>query len=181
MATGYRGFLGVIAGVFLFGWTAGAQDSPPLGDVVRQQRQRKEQSVGMQCKEPTGSKVITNEEIPEHTDEGSPPATGKDKGEASRLPASKTAKQTADFWRSRIQAGKSQIAYLQRRIDDINGSIRFSSINCGANCVLRNERQRSKQQQVEQMQGELSQQKKRVEEMQDAARKQGYGSSVYDP
>jgi hypothetical protein len=31
------------------------------------------------------------------------------------------------------------------------------------------------------MQSQLEQQKKRLEEMQDAARKQGYGSSVYDP
>jgi len=31
------------------------------------------------------------------------------------------------------------------------------------------------------MQSQLSEQKKRLDEMQESARKQGYGSSVYDP
>jgi predicted ribosome quality control (RQC) complex YloA/Tae2 family protein len=44
-----------------------------------------------------------------------------------------------------------------------------------------NERQREKQQRVERMQAQLQEQKRRLEEMQDSARKQGYGSSVYDP
>jgi len=176
MKTERRFFLGLMAGVFVFGSTAHAQDSQPLGDVARRQRQQREQSVTQQ---PSEAKIITNEEIAEHVEDE--PTAGKDKSGSPRLLASKTPKQTADFWRSRIQTEKGQMAYLQRKIDDINASIRFSSTNCGANCVLRNERQRSKQQHVEQMQGELEQQKKRLEETQEAARKQGYGSSVYDP
>jgi hypothetical protein len=179
METARRLFLGLMAGFFVFGSAAHAQDTQTLGDVARRQRQQREQSAVMQGKEPAESKVITNEEIPEHA--GEEPIAGKDKSGGSGLPTSKTPKQTADFWRSRIQTEKGQMAYLQRRIDDINASIRFSSVNCGANCVLRNERQRSKQQQVEQMHAELDRQKKRVEQMQESARKQGYGSSVYDP
>jgi hypothetical protein len=175
-----RLFLGLVAGAFLFGATANAQDSQSLGDVARQQRQQKELSASVQGKDTAESKVITNEEIPERRDEPAAAVT-KGKGSDLGLPASRGAKQSAEFWKSRIQAQKSNIASLQRRIDEMNGSIRFSSVNCGANCVLRNERQRSKQQQVERMQGQLEQQKKRLEEMQETARRQGYGSSVYDP
>jgi molecular chaperone GrpE (heat shock protein) len=44
-----------------------------------------------------------------------------------------------------------------------------------------NERQREKEQRVERMQAQLQEMKRRLEETQDSARKQGYGSSVYDP
>jgi len=176
-----RLYRGLTTGVFLMGASANAQDSQSLGEVARQQRQQKEQSANVQGQNAVASRVVTNEEIPEHTRDETASAVRKDKSGVSRILASKTAKQPAEYWQSRIRVQKGQIASLQRRIDEINGSIRFSSINCGANCVLRNERQKSKQQQVEQKQGELDQQKKRLEEMQEAARKQGYGSSVYDP
>jgi predicted ribosome quality control (RQC) complex YloA/Tae2 family protein len=70
---------------------------------------------------------------------------------------------------------------LQRQVDDLNESIRFAPANCVENCVGWNERQREKQQQVERMQGQLDEQKRRLDDLQDSARKQGYGSSVYDP
>ncbi|MHB8218226.1 MAG: hypothetical protein ACYDDS_19300 [Candidatus Sulfotelmatobacter sp.] len=176
-----RRLLALVAAAFLCSATANAQDSQSLGDVARQQRQQKEQSASAQSKDVAESKVITNEEIPEHPEDGRGSTAKNGKGEGFESRSSKGPKQTAEFWRSRIKAQKGQIASLQSRIDEVNSSIRFSSINCGANCVARNERQRSKQQQVEQAQSQLEQQKKRLEEMQDAARKQGYGSSVYDP
>jgi hypothetical protein len=43
------------------------------------------------------------------------------------------------------------------------------------------ERQREKEQQLESMQTRLVEQQKRLEELQEAARKQGFGSSVYEP
>jgi len=175
-------YRGLMAGTLLMGAGANAQDSQSLGEVARQQRQQqKEQSTNVQGENTAAPRVITNEEIPEQTKEEPTPAVSKGENGASGLPASKAAKQPAQYWQSRIRTQKNQIANLQRRIDEINGSIRFSSVNCGANCVLRNDRQRSKQRQVEQMQSELDQQKKRLEDMQDTARKQGYGSSVYDP
>jgi predicted ribosome quality control (RQC) complex YloA/Tae2 family protein len=44
-----------------------------------------------------------------------------------------------------------------------------------------NERQKEKQQQVERLKSQLEDQQKRLEDMQEQARKQGYGTSVYDP
>ena len=169
--------LGLVAAAFFLGAIVDAQDSQSLGDVARQQRLRKEQSAGAAGKA-AESKVVTNEEIPEHTEDktGPPPK----KGLALGSPAPKRPKQTAEYWKSQIQEQKGEIVTLQRRIDEMNGSIRFSSGNC-ASCAVRNQRQRSKQQQVEQMQGQLEEQKRTLETMQDTARKQGYGSSVYDP
>jgi len=175
------GHLAVLTAAFLVCVTATAQDSQSLGEVVRQQRLQKEQKAGALGNGAIESKVITNEEIPEHTEDNAGPVSKNGKREVVRSPAFKGAKQTAQYWKSRIQEQEGQIATLQRRMDEINGSIRFSSVDCGANCVVRNERQRSKQQQVERMQGQLEEQKRSLEQMQDAARKQGYGSSVYDP
>jgi chromosome segregation ATPase len=162
--------------IFLFAGTAVAQDSPSLGDLARQQRQQSKTAKGKDAK---GSKVITNEEIPEHRVSAPSPA-GDEYG--SSMPASSSgAKQPAESWKSQIQAQKSQIASLQKQIDQVNESIRFAPANCVGRCAEWNERQREKQQQVERMQAQLDEQKKRMEEMQESARKQGYGSSVYDP
>jgi tetrahydromethanopterin S-methyltransferase subunit G len=88
---------------------------------------------------------------------------------------------SAEHWKSQILAQEDQIASLQRQVDEINESIRFAPANCVANCVGWNERQREKQQRVERMQAQLEEQKRRLDDMQESARKQGYGSSVYDP
>jgi hypothetical protein len=175
-------FLRLVAAAFLLAGAAYSQDGPSLGDLARQQRQQKEQAAAaVQDKKVSASRVITNEEIPEQT--GDLPSAADDKGNSGRsAPGTwKRTKQSPEFWKSRIQAQKGQIASLQRRIEEINGSIRFSSYDCGANCVIRNERQINKQRQVEQMQGQLELQSKRLQEMQETARKQGYGSSVYEP
>jgi len=170
------------AAVSLFAGTAYAQDSPSLGDVARQQRQQKEQSETTTGKGAAAPRVITNEEIPEHAaSTPTPPEEGGGRGNS--MPASSTgAKQSAERWKSQIQAQKTQIASLQKQIDQVNQSIRFASHTCaGPRCVQWNERQREKQQQVERMQAQLDGQKKRLDEMQESARKQGYGNSVYDP
>jgi hypothetical protein len=44
-----------------------------------------------------------------------------------------------------------------------------------------NERQREKQERVERMRLQFEDQKRRLDDTQESARKQGYGSSVYDP
>jgi hypothetical protein len=158
---------------------AHGQDAPSLGDLARQQRQQKDQSKAAPGKNAKPSKVITNEEIPEHAEKSSAAAS---KGEATSVSdPSNSPKQSAEQWRSQILTQKNQLASLQRQVDDLNESIRFAPANCVENCVGWNERQREKQQQVERMQGQLDEQKRRLDDLQDSARKQGYGSSVYDP
>jgi len=177
MNTGSR-LLALVAAAFLLSATANAQGSQSLGDLARQQRLQKAQSASAPGKA-VESKIITNEEIPEHTEDKTGPPLKK--GLRSESPAFHGSRQTAQYWKSSIQGQKGQIAILQARMNEINSSIRFSSFDCGANCVVRNEHQRSKEAHVEQMQVQLQQQKRTLEEMQETARKQGYGSSVYDP
>jgi hypothetical protein len=163
----------------LFAGASFAQDSPSLGDVARQTRQQNQQSKTGQSRDAKASKVITNEEIPEHA---VPPSAGAGVEHGNSMPAASNGpKQSAEHWTSQILAQKNQITSLQDQVDEMNEAIRFAPANCAANCVGWNERQREKQQRVERMQAQLQEMKRRLEDMQDSARKQGYGSSVYDP
>jgi hypothetical protein len=147
--------------------------------LARQQRQQKEQSKAAPGKSAKPSKVITNEEIPEHA--GGTSTTAAHSVERTSAPDSSSGpKLSSEQWRSQIVTQKNQLASLQRQVDDLNESVRFAPA-CVANCVGWNERQREKQQQAERMQAQLGEQKRRLEDTQDAARKQGYGSSIYDP
>jgi hypothetical protein len=178
MNTTRRFFLGMAAAVSLFAMTTLAQDSQSLGDLARQQRQQKEQSTSAEAKAAKASKVITNEQIPEHASYF--PET-RDESGPSPFP-SNGMKQPPEHLKAQIQAQKSQIASLQRQLDQISESIRFAPVaNCVGRCVQWNERQREKQHQADRMQTQLQEEKKRLEEMQESARKQGFGSSVYDP
>lgn len=171
-----RQFLVFMAAVSLFAAIVSAQDSPSLGDLARQQRQQKDQA-GKDAKAP---KVITNADLPEHS-APAPSSAANGEGHASMPAAFNGPKQPAEHWQSQIMTAKSQINSLQRQVDEMSESIRFAPANCAANCVGWNERQREKQQRVERMQAQLEEEKRRLETLQDAARKQGYGSSVYDP
>jgi predicted ribosome quality control (RQC) complex YloA/Tae2 family protein len=66
-------------------------------------------------------------------------------------------------------------------MDRLNSSIHFAPGNCVRNCVQWNEHQVQKQDEVQRMQSELEQQKKKLEDMQEAARKEGFGNAVYEP
>lgn len=167
------------AAICLFAGNLSGQDEPSLGDLARQQRQQKDQSKTVPGKDAKTPKVITNEEIPEHAQRPSA-ARAQQKSDAG-LASSAEPKLPAERWRSQIIAQKNQIDVLQRQVDELNESVRFAPANCVEGCVGWNERQREKQQRVERMQQQLEEQKRRLEDMQDGARRQGYGSSVYDP
>ena len=167
--------------VFSFVGTLCGQDSPSLGDLARQQRQQKEQSKTSPGKDVKASKVITNEEIPERAQSVSASSKRNDEGGNSPIATSSEGKLPPEQWKSQIVAQKNQIDSLQRQVDELNESIRFAPANCVEGCVGWNERQREKQQRVERMQQQLEEQKRRLDDMQESARKQGYGSSVYDP
>jgi hypothetical protein len=181
MDTGCKVVLVITAAACLFAGGAKGQDSPSLGDLARQQRQQREQSKAAPGKDAKASKVITNEEIPEHTGPASAAAGSSPASQSSTPESSGGTKQQADHAKSQILAQKSQIATLQGQVDELNESVRFAPANCVENCVGWNERQREKQQRVERMQAQLEEEKRRLEDMQDSARKQGFGSSVYDP
>jgi len=127
------------------------------------------------------SHVITDDELPQHPVTGVKiPASPTSKGEFAPDPAF-GGKMSPDAIRSQIQDQKSAINALQAQITELNDSIHFAGANCVANCVQWNESQQQKQRQVEDMRSELENAKQALEQMQDYARKMGFGSSVYDP
>ncbi len=127
------------------------------------------------------SHVVTNDEVPSHigstltTAKGSNPAAPSDEQPSSDNSGA------ADQWKTQIQAQKDNIAQLQSGIASLSDSIQYAGANCVSNCVQWNEEQKRKQDQVETMKSQLEQQQKQLEDLQESARKQGFGSSVYDP
>ncbi len=208
MRTG-RTFAVLAASACLCAFLAYGQDSQSLGDVARQARLQKQQK-DVQAKEtaakdaqtkdahgketpgpnaaakdaqpPKPPRIITNEEISEHVGSTTTSARGSQPSSTpDALSSSGNRDARAEQWRSQIQEQKSAIASLQGEIASLSESIQYAGGNCVANCVQWNERQKQKQDQVESMKAQLEEQQKRLEEMQESARKQGFGSSVYDP
>jgi chromosome segregation ATPase len=121
--------------------------------------------------------VTTNDEIPEHV---GPTRTSASRSQPSVVTYANSQNQ-AEYWKSQILARKNYIASLKSDIDSLSASIQYAGGNCVSGCVQWNARQKQKQDQVEAMKAQLEEQEKRLEDLQEAARKQGYGSSVYDP
>jgi hypothetical protein len=139
-------------------------------------------AAGKDASSPKTPHVVTNDEIPEHVGPTRTLAPGSQNPVVTySQPVYSERKAPADYWKSRILALKNDIASLKSDIDDLSASIRYAGGNCVSGCVQWNERQQQKQDQVEAMKAQLEEQEKRLEDMQEACRKQGYGSSVYDP
>ena len=195
--------ISLAASAFLCACQAFGQDAPSLGDVARQARLQKQQkdaqakdapakdaqtkdapvtSAIVKDAQPKAAHVITNDEIPQHVGPtGTFAHASQTPGPADAQPSDGNGKVAAEQWKSQIQAQKNAIASLQSQMNILNESIRYAGGNCVSGCVQWNERQKQKQDQVESMKVQLEELQKRLDEMQDAARKQGFGSSVYDP
>ena len=146
-----------------------------LGDVARQQRQK-------QAKDGhTARKVVTNEEIPEHPESVSSGSVSSDEHEGSPATSASNDTHSAEEWKAKIQAQKSAVASLQNQIDRLNSSIHFVEANRYSNGVRYNQHQIEKQDEAQRLQKQLDEQKKKLEDMQESARRAGLGSSVYDP
>jgi hypothetical protein len=204
-------FAFLAASAFFCACLAHSQDAQSLGDVARQSRLQKQQkdsqakdssaqnkdgqskdapgtdaanpaATAKDAPPPKAPHVFTNDEIPEHA--GAPEIPARDSPTykaADALTGSGSHGVRAEQWKSQIQAQKSAIANLQREIASLSESVHYAGGNCVANCVQWNERQKQKQERVEVMKAQLEEQQKRLEDMQESARKQGFGSSVYDP
>jgi len=187
----------MLAVSFLFcaSFTCAQDDAQSLGNVARQVRQKKESKEGVAkgapAKDPQSTdaaskpaqkpRVITNEELPH----AGVTTVSTEVSERREEPASSHVAETptgnAEQTKSQILEQKSAIASLQHEIDSLSASIHYTGSNCVSNCAQWNERQQQKQQQVDSMKAQLEEQQKRLEEMQESARRQGFGSSVYEP
>jgi hypothetical protein len=162
--------VGGIAGLALI--LIGSSQAQCLGDVARLQRQKQQAK-----KDQPAPKVISNEDLPEHPPDESDSAAGQ-RNESEPHPSPS---KSPEHWKAQIEAQKQSIAALQSRMERLNSSIHFVEANRYYNGVRYNERQEQKQEQVQRMQEQLDQQKRRLDDMQEAARKDGFGNAVYDP
>jgi predicted RNase H-like nuclease (RuvC/YqgF family) len=174
--------LAVLILVFPFRYPGQSSDTPSLGDVARKQRDKQHDTKKPPVK---ATKVVTEEDIPAHP-EGSasgeelPPRDGP-RSEKSATPSANDVWKTGDQMKSSIAQQKAAVADLKSRIDKLNASIRFVSASAYANGVEYNKMQARRQQEAQRLQGELDEQKKSLEQMQETARRAGYGSAVWDP
>lgn len=160
---------------------AGMAQDQSLGDVARDQRQ-KQQTQPKDAK-PAPKKVFTNEDVNSLHDpaDDETPAPANSKEDTREARGRANASQSAEQWKSTIQREKNTIVSMQKQMDDLNASVHYVEANRYWGGVQYNERQAQKQEQVERMRGRIDQEKQRLEEMQEGARREGYGSAVYDP
>lgn len=164
-----------VAGVILFALASSHAQS--LGDVAREQRQKQAQAKDAHAPH----KVLTNEDLPESTQPDSSTSVSTNEHDTTPAPPASNDIHAGQEWKAKIEAQRSSIASLQSQIDKENSSIHFAPANCVANCVKYNEQQLKKQDDVQRMQKQLDEQKQKLEDMQESARKAGLGSSVYEP
>lgn len=130
--------------------------------------------------QPPAKHVITNDEIPSHIASTSTAPARHSLNANNEPPPADNDKISAADWVAQIKAQKGRIDSLKRDIETLGASIQYTGGNCVSGCVEWNERQKQKQDQVDSMKSQLEQEQQRLEEMQEQARQQGYGSSVYD-
>ena len=148
--------------------------SQSLADVAREERLKREAKKGHAV-----PKVITNEDLPEHSNSDDSALSNRASGESA--PSRPMGSKPAEQWRAEIAAQRKAVDALQSQLDRLNSSIHFAPGTCVRNCVQWNEQQIQKQDELQHRQADLEQQKKNLEDMQEAARKEGYGNAVYEP
>jgi hypothetical protein len=169
-----------------------------LGDVARENREAKARADSASATQP---KVITNKDFPKDQEpeaDSSDLPNGKNTdqpaGEHSaqqhsaqqraaqqRLDRKRVAEQrAAEQWKRQILAQKHKLASLQARIDQLSASIQAA--NGTTQYEGPNGRAQARQlQRIAQVQLQLDDQKRSLLEMQEAARRAGMHTAVYDP
>jgi DNA repair exonuclease SbcCD ATPase subunit len=167
-----------------------AQDSQPLGDAARQARLQKSQR-DARAKETAAKpnddqparpprRVVTNDDIPEHIGSTLTSKANPRTPDPVYTPPRYRAEASAEQLKSAILIQKNMLASLQREVGSLNESIQHPE-TCIADCLQRNQRLEAKERRLESLKAQIEQLQKLIEYLQDAARKQGFGSAVYDP
>jgi hypothetical protein len=156
-----------------------AAAAPSLGEVARQLRE-KQSAEESNVAHP---KVITNLDLGEGPEgrpdlRQAPRAASFERGSYGQQPEQqRMGDQRAGEWRGRILEQKSRVASLQGRIDQIN-----AQMHSGAQFEGPGNRYQARQlEHLAQMQMQLDEQRRRLEEMQETARRAGMHTTVYDP
>ncbi len=177
-----------------------------LGDVARENREKKAEDAST-----APAKVITNKDLPKDPEAdqdaadapaGTDAASAKPADHASadqRSPDQRAAEQrathravqrsmqqrlaeqrAAEQWKRQIVAQENRVAALQSRMDQLNASMRATYGSTQYEAPY-SRPQAWQMQRLAQMQQQLDQQRMKLAEMQEAARRAGMHTVVYDP
>ncbi len=185
-----RTFLKIIAIAILMNLAAYGQS---LGEIARENREKQE------AQEASGvrPRMITNKDLPENPEgyqqppEPQPGAEAPNAAVDQRFAEHRFAEQrfaeqrpgeedAAGQWKRQISTQQNRMANLQARIDQLNASLHFPGRSAQFEGPS-NRYQARQLQLVEQMQQRLDEQKRILCQMQEAARRAGMHTSVYDP
>lgn len=153
-----------------------------LGDIARQQREKNKQQAT------TTNKVLTNDDLgaPEHSADTISDDSQK-KRSTKQWPSTaeqseKDEKTSAEELKTAIHNKKEAIAETQEEITKLQSTINYvqNNRNIYTNAPEYNEAQKRKEQEVSRLKGILQQQQDELKDLQDTARKAGYGSAIYD-
>ena len=159
--------------------------SQSLGDIARETREQKA------AKESTAPpKVITNKDLEADPDNDSTPAPAQQRPQSSPANAAASRKaaqqraveqRAADQWRQKVLTQRYAIAKLQAKIDWLKASIQSVNSNGPYEPLVYTRYQARQLERLKETQLELDQQRHALEDMQEAARKAGMHTPVYDP
>jgi hypothetical protein len=164
-----------------------------LGDIARENREKKADSTSAEH-----AKVITNKDLPQDPtpDQAAPAVQSAIVTPANKSPEQSAAEQrseqrftqqrlaeqrAAEQWKRQILAQKDKMATLQERIDHLEATLQFADVSTYPYAGPYNRDQARQLQRLTQLQEQLDQQKRKLEQMQDAARHAGMHTAVYDP
>jgi len=152
-----------------------------LGDVARENREKKTEAAAT-----APPKVITDGDLPktaqgpEEAGKAQPASPGKT-GAGRAVPTSPLDPHAMEQWRKQILAQKRTVATLEKRLARFQASL--SSVD--ANAISRGEifsrSQALEQERLAQVQEQLEEQRAKLLEMQEEARRAGMHTQVYDP
>jgi hypothetical protein len=194
-----RVFLRTLAIAFLVQSTGYGQS---LGEVARANRDKQNAEDASPTAKP---RVITNKDLPK--DPNPSPAPSQAQPVASAATSSKDAdrlsaerhlaeqrlaeqrlveqrlaqQRAADQWKRQILTQKNKMANLQARIDQLHASMHPANSSVQYESLPYSRDQARQWQRVAQVQQQLDEQKRKLAEMQEAARRAGIHTAVYDP
>jgi hypothetical protein len=172
--------------------TASAQS---LGDVARENREKKADTTPA-----AQPKVITNKDLPKDPEADpvadqaataaqpasvpnkSPEQNAADRRAERRFAQQRLAEQrAAEQWKRQILAQKDKIAALQARIDHLKATLQFADVSVYPYAGPYNRDQARQLRRITQLQQQLDEQQRKLDQMQEAARHAGMHTAVYDP
>ena len=164
----WRRILQVLAIGLLIGGAAYGQS---LGDIARTNKEKQNAAN-------SPSKVITNDDLGTDPQGNTQPATSGRKAAHSAQPHP-IDQHAAEQWKRQIVAQQDKVASLQARIDQINSTIHPAG---GAQFMEPSNRYKAQQMdRIAEIQLQLDEQKTKLAEMQEEARRAGMHTTVYDP